>query len=182
MNQMTMRFKGGYRLFTNSDCSDGVYMIEGDAGWRSVCDRNKKENFHPIDGEQILSKIKEIPITEWNYKGNDPSIKYIGPVAQDFYAAFHLGGTDSLGISTLCFDGINIAAIQALVKRTEELNIALNELKAEKEKTVQLLASFDELKREIAKMKSNIQTLTEAKTGQTDSDFTLNTMHKGNGK
>jgi hypothetical protein len=96
-------------------------MNSGESGWTSVCDRNKKENFRPIDGEQILAKIKEMPITEWNYKGTDPKVKYIGPVAQDFYSAFHLGGTDSLGINTLCIDGVNIAAIQALEKRTSEL-------------------------------------------------------------
>jgi hypothetical protein len=120
-NEMTMRFSGGYRLFSNSACSTGVYMNSGESGWTSVCDRNKKENFRPIDGEQILAKIKEMPITEWNYKGTDPKVKYIGPVAQDFYSAFHLGGTDSLGINTLCIDGVNIAAIQALEKRTSEL-------------------------------------------------------------
>jgi hypothetical protein len=128
LNQMTMRFEGGYRLFTNSDCTGGVYMIEGDGGWRSTCDRNKKENFRSIDGEQILTKIREMPITEWNYKGVDPSVKYIGPVAQDFYSAFHLGGTDSLGINSLCIDGVNIAAIQALEKRTTELNITQKQL------------------------------------------------------
>jgi hypothetical protein len=54
------------------------------------------------------------------------------------------------------------------------------ELKAEKEKTVQLQASFDELKNEIVKIKNNINSLTESKTEQTDSDLTLNIIHKGN--
>jgi hypothetical protein len=123
-NEMSMRFAGGYRLFTNAACTAGAYMTGGANAWSYYCDRNKKENFHPIDGEQILTKIRTMPIAEWNYKGTDPNVKYIGPVAQDFYSAFHLGGTDSLGINTLCIDGVNIAAIQALEKRTAELQRA----------------------------------------------------------
>jgi hypothetical protein len=149
-NQMKMRFAGGYRLYSNSLCSLGVYMDGDGGGWTSICDRNKKENFHSIDGEQILEKIRTMPITEWNYKGTDPAVKYIGPVAQDFYSAFHLGGTDSLGINSLCIDGVNIAAIQALEKRTAELQKAnkkiahlenqLLQQKAEQEKANAILS------------------------------------------
>jgi hypothetical protein len=123
-NEMFMRFAGGYKLFTNWAKTAGVYMGSGSSGWTAVSDRNKKENFCTIDGEKILEKIRSMPITEWNYIGTDPSVKYIGPVAQDFYAAFHLGGTDSLGINSICIDGVNIAAIQALEKRTAELQKA----------------------------------------------------------
>lgn len=78
-----------------------------------------------------------MPVTEWNYKGID-SIKYIGPMAQDFYAAFHLGGNDSLGINTLCIDGVNMASIQALILRTDGMKIVLNELVAAKAKVEKL--------------------------------------------
>lgn len=124
MNRMTMRFAGGYKLFTNSGCTLGAYLDHNATAWTVLCDRNRKENFRQIDGEQILAKIRTIPITEWNYKETDPTVKYIGPAAQDFYSAFHLGGTDSLGINSLCIDGVNIAAIQALEKRTAELQKA----------------------------------------------------------
>jgi trimeric autotransporter adhesin len=55
-------------------------------------------------------------------------VKYIGPVAQDFWTAFRLGGTDSLGINSISIDGVNMAAIQALERRTTELQIAETEL------------------------------------------------------
>jgi hypothetical protein len=123
-NQMTTRFAGGYRMYSNSTLTTGVYMNGGVSGWTNFCDRNKKENFSSIDGEQLLIKIRALPITKWNYKGTDASVKYIGPVAQDFYSAFHLGGTDSLGINSISIDGVNMAAIQALEKRTSELQKA----------------------------------------------------------
>jgi hypothetical protein len=163
-NQMTMRFTGGYKLFTNTSLSTGVYMNAGAGAWSSVCDRNKKENFSQIDGEQILSKIKEMPITEWNYKGTDKSVKYIGPVAQDFYAAFHLGGTDSLGINTICIDGVNIAAIQALEKRTAELQKANIEIAEMKKTNSEMQKRMERLENIIASMtKDNDKQITSSK-------------------
>jgi hypothetical protein len=155
-NEMTMRFAGGYRLFTNSDCTHGAYMTSDQNSWSNYCDRNMKENFCPINGEQILNKIKEIPITEWNYKGTNPSVKYIGPVAQDFYSAFHLGGTDSLGINTLCIDGVNIAAIQALEKRTTELKTAVSELQKTNEKIALIEKNNTEMQKKIERLEQLI--------------------------
>jgi len=184
-NQMTMRFAGGYRLFTNSSEKTGVYMDGGVSGWTNYCDRNKKENFSPVNGEALLKKIREIPITEWSYKGTDPTIRYIGPVAQDFYAAFHLGGTDSLGINTICIDGVNMAAIQALEKRTSELQKATAEI-AELEKIISKqqteLASckktVDELKDEFVQLKKQIAAVMELKKSSSDVSIASMTPNK----
>jgi hypothetical protein len=119
INEMTMRFAGGFRLWTSEiDSSFGVYMRRNHSGWNNYCDRNKKENFEPVDGEWLLGRIRNMPVTSWNYKGV-PELRYMGPVAQDFYAAFHLNGTDSLGINTICMDGVNMAGVQALIRRTD---------------------------------------------------------------
>ncbi|MFT5512347.1 MAG: hypothetical protein ACI8SE_000745, partial [Bacteroidia bacterium] len=120
---MTMRFNNGYRLYTKSDLSTGVYMNNAGTSWSSVSDKNMKENFEDVNGEAILHKIENLSITKWNYKGNTDDVKYIGPMAQDFYSSFGLGGSDSLGISTLAFDGVNMIAIQALVIRTNKIQI-----------------------------------------------------------
>jgi hypothetical protein len=126
-NQMSMRFAGGYRLCSNSNLTTGVYMNAGVSGWTNYCDRNRKENFSAIDGETILARLRALPVLEWNYKGADASVRYIGPMAQDFWQAFRLGGTDSLGINSISIDGVNMAAIQALEKRTTERNEDGNE-------------------------------------------------------
>jgi hypothetical protein len=121
-NELTMRFSGGYRLWTSHiDSVSGVYMRGGTSGWNNYCDRNKKENFERIDFEELLAGIQNIPVTKWNYRGGDPSVKYIGPMAQDFYSAFQLGGTDSLGINSICMDGVTLAGVQALISRTDVL-------------------------------------------------------------
>jgi hypothetical protein len=165
-NQMTMRFNGGYRLFTSSDISTGAYMNTNQGGWSSVCDRNKKENFRLIDGEQILEKIRTMPITEWNYKGTDASVKYIGPVAQDFYSAFHLGGTDSLGINSICIDGVNMAAIQALEKRTSELQKANEKIAIMEQQNNEQKSFNSTLTERIEKLEQMIASLSTSNTQQ----------------
>jgi hypothetical protein len=162
-NQLTMRFIGGYRLWSSyPDSTAGVYMRHGANGWSSYCDRNKKENFKQLNFEGVLKKIDKIPVTEWNYKGND-TMKYIGPMAQDFWQAFQLGGTDSLGINSICIDGVNMAAIKGLIQRTDELNTTLAKLKEQKQKVAQykiILQQRNEvlinLKKELTEIKAEI--------------------------
>ena len=58
-------------------------------------DRTLKENFLPVDGAEVLEKIKAMPMTSWNYIGHDEKKeRHYGPMAQDFYEAF---GTDAMG-------------------------------------------------------------------------------------
>ena len=56
-----------------------------------------------------------MPIRTWSYNGQDPSIRHIGPTAQDFRAAFHVG-QDGHYISTVDADGVALAAIQELYR------------------------------------------------------------------
>jgi hypothetical protein len=126
-NQMTMRFAGGYRLFSNPSLTSGVLLAAGGGSWTSVSDRNKKENFQFVSGEEVLSRIATMAIQSWNYKSQDRSILHLGPVAQDFYAAFRLGESDTT-ITAVDIDGVNMLAIQALEKRTAELKLAQQEL------------------------------------------------------
>jgi len=122
-------------------------MRHGQSGWSNYCDRNMKENFEPVDGEWLLGKIKNIPITKWNYKKTNVNDKYIGPMAQDFYAAFQLGGTDSLGINSICIDGVNMAGIKALEKRTSIMNDKMQNIIEQNE---QLIAENKKLKEQLS--------------------------------
>jgi hypothetical protein len=135
-NQMAMRFSGGYHFFTNSGLSAGVQLQPGGNSWVVLSDVRKKENFSPVDGEKFLEKIKVMKLTSWNYKGQDPkTFRHYGPMAQDFFKAF---GSDEYGqigtdttINQADLQGVNLIAIQALVKRTEQLHLANKDLLAE---------------------------------------------------
>lgn len=134
-NQMTMRFIGGYKLFTTYQkigSPMGVELAPGSGSWTSVSDRNKKENFQEIDVESVLQKVAMIPVTRWNYKSQSAEQQHIGPVAQDFHAAFQLDGVkNDTTINTVDIDGVNMAAIQALEKRTATLKAENDKLKAQ---------------------------------------------------
>ena len=53
-------------------------------------DRNAKENFTAVNAREMLAKVASLPVTEWNYKTDSKGVQHIGPMAQDFQAAFEL--------------------------------------------------------------------------------------------
>jgi len=91
-------------------------------------DRNVKENFKGISAEQILAKVAALPISEWNYK-QDTSATHIGPMAQDFYAAFNVGPDDK-HIAVVDESGVALAAIKGLNDKVEEKDARIKELEA----------------------------------------------------
>ncbi|MFO1499576.1 MAG: tail fiber domain-containing protein [Verrucomicrobiota bacterium] len=86
--------------------------------FNTTSDRNTKENFRLVDSDEVLAKIRALPISQWNFK-SAPADTHLGPMAQDFYAAFGLGADDK-HIATVDADGVAFAAIQGLADRLEE--------------------------------------------------------------
>lgn len=80
-------------------------------------DRGRKENFLPLDGESLLGRIRDLPVSTWNYIAQGREIRHIGPMAQDWNRAFGFNA-DTLTINSGDFDGVNLAAVQALEART----------------------------------------------------------------
>lgn len=98
--------------------TSGAYLTAGGV-WTNASDRNLKTNFTSLDQQSILGKIATLPITEWNYKAESATTTHIGPMAQDFYAAFGLGGSaGETSISTIDPAGVALLGIQALDQRT----------------------------------------------------------------
>jgi len=86
-------------------------------GFSSTSDRNAKQDFEPVDTQAVLDKVVALPITRWSFK-QEPATRHVGPVAQDFFAAFELG-TDDKHIATVDADGVALAAIQGLNEKVE---------------------------------------------------------------
>jgi len=137
-NQFVVRAAGGTFFYSNSTLSAGVELDPGAGSWSFASDRNLKHLLRTEDGESVLEKIALMPIPSWTYKAQDTSIRHLGPMAQDFYAAFGLGQSD-LTITTSDISGINMLAIQALETRTRDLD----ETRAELAQTRQRLASLE---------------------------------------
>jgi hypothetical protein len=95
-----------------------------------VSDRNLKENIAPIDGREVLTRLAGIPVSSWNYKNQDPSIRHIGPMAQDFQSAFNVGESDRF-INMVDSGGVALASIQGLYSILQEKDKEIRSLKNE---------------------------------------------------
>jgi hypothetical protein len=144
-DSVTMRASGGYRLFSNSGATAGVTLAPGGTAWGVISDRNAKKDIAPVDNRAVLEKLATLPITQWHYRWEDQDeTPHIGPMAQDFKAAFY-PGRDDKSITTQEADGVALAAIQGLnQKLTDELkrrDAENAELKQRLEKLEALLVS-----------------------------------------
>ena len=120
-NSFVARASGGFAFYTapGPGVSTGAYLPSGSGSWASLSDRNAKANLMAVDGHAILDLLASLPIETWNYKTQSDSVRHIGPMAQDFRAAFGLG-EDETHISTVDSEGIALAAIQALYQEKQQ--------------------------------------------------------------
>jgi hypothetical protein len=130
--QATWRTTGGFRIFTNTALTVGVTLASGGGSWSSISDRNRKEAFAEVDGEGLLARIRRVPVTSWRYIAEeDRAVRHIGPMAQDWAAAFPELGGDGTTINSGDLDGVSLAAVQALDGRTERQEERIRALEAE---------------------------------------------------
>jgi hypothetical protein len=117
-------------FFTGGSGGSGSCSYNGGAGWNCTSDKNAKENFQSVDAVQILEAVAKLPITTWNMKGDADQTLHLGPVAQDFYAAFGLGENDTT-INTADAQGVSLAAIQGLYQLLQEQQTKIEALEAQ---------------------------------------------------
>jgi len=118
-NEWVVRTSGGVAFFTSQDLSTGVYVIAGDGSWNSVTNRALRENAAAVDGREVLARVATLPVSTWTYQAEGGAVRHMGPMAQDFYAAFHLGDSER-SINTLDADGVALAAVQGLYQVVHE--------------------------------------------------------------
>jgi len=109
----------GARCCPGLECCAGVPVPEGKEFCSDNCpisDRNLKTDIAEIDPAQVLSRVVELPISTWRYRKDGAEVRHLGPMAQDFHAAFGLWDTDTM-IFPLDASGVSFAAIQALNTR-----------------------------------------------------------------
>jgi hypothetical protein len=158
-NSVTMRAENGFRFFTTSQLAvngggtAGVQLGAGGTAWTTLSDRNAKKNFAAVDTVAVLDKLVKIPIEQWNYKWEtDGDTPNIGPMAQDFKHAF-FPGRDDKGISTLEFDGVELAAIQGLNRKVDEKDARLQDQAAQ----------IAELQAQVAELKALVNQLAQGR-------------------
>jgi hypothetical protein len=136
------RVSGGFRVFTSGNLSTGVTIQSGasvsnwgqanaviststgaylgtDGVWHDVSDVNRKHLFAEVSGEDVLARLRNLPITTWTYRVDADDVRHLGPTAQDFHAAFGLG-SDPTTIAGVDEAGVALAAAQALERRSTD--------------------------------------------------------------
>ncbi len=99
------------------------------AGASLSSDRNKKANFAAVNAREVLARVVSLPIETWNYLSQGPSVRHIGPMAQDFHRAFGVGEDDT-HINMVDANGVALAAIQGLYQLVQEQELQLTVLEA----------------------------------------------------
>ena len=138
-NEFRIRYNGGIRLRVSTAANGNTPGAGGNVGcdltvavpsWTCASSRTLKENFLQVDGEEVLWRLRNVPVTTWNMIGGGTDVRHLGPVAEDFWDAFGLGmGRTTIGLSDI--DGVNFAAVKALDVRTTALRQELAESRAE---------------------------------------------------
>ena len=137
-NSFGARYTGGFTFASSVDQNTGFFatgcqLFAGGGSWACSSDRDTKTAFDVIDPQSILQNVADMPITRWRFQGEADDVRHIGPMAQDFRAAFGLGHDDK-SISMLDAQGVAFAAIQGLHQMMQEKyrKIARLEAKAAK--------------------------------------------------
>lgn len=146
-NQFMVRAGGGFVFYTGTG-GGGAQLAAGATAWSVLSDRNAKKDIQPANCRAVLDKLVQVPIDQWHYKWeNESGTPNLGPMAQDFKHAF-FPGRDDKSITTLEFDGVELAAIQGLNQKVEDKNATLQaqaneiaDLKARLEKLEQLISA-----------------------------------------
>lgn len=149
-DSFTVRARGGVWLGTDSapslpegrflNTSTGGFLSAGGL-WTSSSDRDKMEQFLPVNPQAILDQVLGLPLTTWSFRAEDAAVRHLGPIAQDFYAAFGLGADDR-HIAALDASGVALAAIQGMNKKLEVQLQARDARIAELERRLSALEEF----------------------------------------
>lgn len=82
--------------------------------------RTMKTEITPVDSKEVLSKIKNIEVSEWRYKKAHKNDRHISPMAEDFYSLFKLGPDDKY-INPNDLASVAIIAAKELSSQTDIL-------------------------------------------------------------
>lgn len=117
VNTFNVRATGGIRFVTALNGSgaplNGCYLAAGGGTWNCLSDRHAKRGFRPVDDGMLLRALDRMPVKTWSYRSEPGSVRHMGPTAQAFSRAFHLG-SDPAAIDSIDEAGVALAAIKGL--------------------------------------------------------------------
>jgi type VI secretion system secreted protein VgrG len=154
-NTATITLNGATGAIVCSNITAGGVLLKSD--------RNSKENLTALDPQATLAKVSALPVTQWSYKSDPADTKHIGPMAQDFHAAFGLNGGDDTHISVIDEGGVALAAIQGLNQKLTEKEAEIKSLQEKADKVDALEKQNDALAARLNELEAAVKVLAEKK-------------------
>ncbi|MCY0989751.1 tail fiber domain-containing protein [Nannocystis sp. ILAH1] len=143
-SKQTEPCNAGQQCCDGLTCCSGVPVPRGEEFCSDNCpisDRNAKTDLRPVDASEVLSRVVALDITTWRYKHDGAEVRHLGPMAQDFKAAFGLWNTDRM-IFPLDAAGVSLAAIQGLHRRLVAAEAENDDLRARLDRLERRLAAL----------------------------------------
>ncbi len=153
--QFVARASGGFYLYTDATERTGVKINPGSGTWSSLSDRSTKTGVTALDDAVVLAKVTALPVSEWSYT-SEHGIRHVGPMAQDFYAAFRVG-EDDRHITSIDEDGVALAAIKALASENHGLQTKTRGLDVENRELHQESCGLHAENRELRQETGNLR-------------------------
>jgi hypothetical protein len=162
-NEFAARATGGFRFRTNLTGTTGCNLPAGSGVFNCTSSRATKENFLLTNGEDVLTRLRKIPVSTWNYTAEGSQVRHIGPMAEDFHAQFGLGtGNTSIGVQDLA--GVSLAAVKALDQRTAQLQQRTAEVEQLRAEVQSLRAANAGMEQRLAALEQNMQAARSSQT------------------
>jgi len=175
-NEFAARATGGFRFRTNLAGTTGCNLPAGSGVFACTSSRATKENFVVVNGSDVLSRLKSIEVSSWNYISEGRNVRHVGPMAEDFFKAFQLGtGNTSIGLQDLT--GVSLAAIKELHQRTDELQRTTVDLQRKTTEVEQLREQVNQLREANSEMERRLATLEQLLLGQAQQQTAATKLH-----
>ena len=147
-NTFNVRATGGVWFVSGINGSGvpvtGCSLQPGAGAWSCTSSREAKMDFDNADTLDILRKVVALPIGTWRFKTEAAEVRHIGPMAQDFRAAFRVGHNDTT-IHSVDADGVALAAIQGLHQLVQEKDAKIDAQTRELENLRERLSRIEAL-------------------------------------
>ncbi len=139
---------GSFTLSTTGVVGQELFIVDGlgnlttSGTVNGISDVHSKTGFVPVDSSKILEAVARLAITEWSLLNDNDGTRHVGPTAQDFRAAFGLGG-DERHITLSDMSGITLAAIKGLLVELEDRDREIDDLNQRLRKLEDLVAGLE---------------------------------------
>ncbi|MFJ2868001.1 tail fiber domain-containing protein [Kitasatospora sp. NPDC087314] len=118
------------RLFRRSGTAGRAARgIPADQADRAAVDAEAVAPDGAVNGYQVLETVAALPISTWRYLWEPEQVRHLGPMAQDWHAAFDFHHANTGVIPVVDATGVALVCIQALNRRIDELTAEVHRLR-----------------------------------------------------